>query len=104
MSTDFLSQDEVDALLRGVSGEAEETEAEGHVLVSLAEPGFTCKVTAGPHRLIADEPKHVGGLDMGPAPYDFVGIGLGADEDHHGRPAAGSSTSSRPSRDRPRHG
>ena len=28
MSTDFLSQDEVDALLRGVSGEAEETEAE----------------------------------------------------------------------------
>ncbi|MCA9000956.1 MAG: alpha/beta fold hydrolase, partial [Planctomycetes bacterium] len=56
----------------------EETETEGHVLVSLAEPGFTCKVTAGPHRLIADEPKHVGGLDMGPAPYDFVGIGLGA--------------------------
>ncbi|MCB1960068.1 MAG: flagellar motor switch protein FliM [Rhodocyclaceae bacterium] len=28
MSTDFLSQDEVDALLRGVSGEAEESEAD----------------------------------------------------------------------------
>ena len=28
MSSDFLSQDEVDALLRGVSGEAEETEAD----------------------------------------------------------------------------
>ncbi|HQV16488.1 MAG TPA: flagellar motor switch protein FliM, partial [Denitromonas sp.] len=28
MSSDFLSQDEVDALLRGVTGEVEETEAD----------------------------------------------------------------------------
>ncbi len=56
----------------------EAPEEEGHVVVSLAEPGFTCKVKSGPHRLIADEPKRVGGLDMGPAPYEFVSIGLGA--------------------------
>jgi putative redox protein len=63
---------------RYIEREVEEPEAEGHVMVSLAEPGFTCKVKAGPHRLIADEPKRVGGLDMGPGPYEFVGIGLGA--------------------------
>ncbi|MFT5198037.1 MAG: uncharacterized OsmC-like protein/fermentation-respiration switch protein FrsA (DUF1100 family) [Planctomycetota bacterium] len=63
---------------RYIEEEIEQPEAEGHVVVSLAEPGFTCKVKAGPHRLIADEPKRVGGLDMGPGPYEFVGIGLGA--------------------------
>lgn len=63
---------------RYIEQEVEKPEAEGHVVVSLAEPGFTCKVKAGPHRLIADEPKRVGGLDMGPGPYEFVGIGLGA--------------------------
>ncbi|MCP5022558.1 MAG: OsmC family protein [bacterium] len=63
---------------RYIDQEVEAPEEEGHVVVSLAEPGFTCKVKSGPHRLIADEPKRVGGLDMGPAPYEFVGIGLGA--------------------------
>ncbi len=63
---------------RYIQSPAEEEEAHGDVVVSLAEPGFTCKVKAGPHRLLADEPRSVGGLDQGPAPYDFVSIGLGA--------------------------
>lgn len=35
-------------------------------------------ITAGQHRLIADEPESLGGADAGPAPFDFVMAGLGA--------------------------
>ncbi len=59
--------------------EAEEThEALG---VRVAESGggkFQQLVTAGPHRLLADEPTDVGGLGSGPTPYEFVAIGLAA--------------------------
>jgi putative redox protein len=39
---------------------------------------FQQTVTAGPHRLLADEPVAAGGGDTGPAPYDFLLAGLGA--------------------------
>src|SRR5690348_8836640 len=39
---------------------------------------FQQAVTVGPHRLVADEPVQVGGLDSGPNPYDLVLAGLGA--------------------------
>lgn len=39
---------------------------------------FQQTVTAGPHRLLADEPIARGGDDTGPGPYDFVLAGLGA--------------------------
>lgn len=35
-------------------------------------------VQAGLHRLFADEPETMGGLDSGPSPYDYLSIGLGA--------------------------
>jgi len=35
-------------------------------------------VVSGPHRLLTDEPRSVGGLDSGPTPYDFVSIALAA--------------------------
>ena len=35
-------------------------------------------VSAGPHRLLADEPVSMGGADTGPAPYDFLLTALGA--------------------------
>ena len=35
-------------------------------------------VTAGPHRLLADEPASMGGADVGPAPYDYLLTALGA--------------------------
>ena len=39
---------------------------------------FQQLVSAGPHRLLADEPLAVGGDDTGPGPYDFLIAGLGA--------------------------
>lgn len=49
--------------------------------VRVAETGggtFQNAVRAGRHRLFADEPQSVGGLDSGPSPYDFLSIALGA--------------------------
>lgn len=49
------------------------------VLVSETGVGkFQNDVLSGPHRLMADEPISVGGLDSGPGPYDFLSAALGA--------------------------
>jgi putative redox protein len=54
-------------------------EAPRHVVVRETRNGkFQQTVTAGPHRMLADEPVAVGGDDTGPGPYDFVLAGLGA--------------------------
>jgi putative redox protein len=39
---------------------------------------FEQEVSIGRHRLLADEPVSVGGLDSGPGPYDLLLAGLGA--------------------------
>jgi putative redox protein len=39
---------------------------------------FQQAISAGPHRLHADEPEDYGGGDTGPGPYDLVGAGLAA--------------------------
>lgn len=50
-----------------------------HVRVTETGEGkFQNAVQAGAHRLFADEPVSVGGLDSGPSPYDFLSIALGA--------------------------
>lgn len=41
------------------------------------EDGFLCRVQAGTHILLADEPKDVGGEDSGPDPYAFLSAALG---------------------------
>jgi putative redox protein len=49
--------------------------------VAVAETGagkFQNSVTAGRHRLLADEPASAGGLGSGPTPYDYLAIALGA--------------------------
>lgn len=49
------------------------------VTVSETKEGlYTQKVEAGHHVFAADEPADLGGLDKGPAPYDFLLTALGA--------------------------
>jgi uncharacterized OsmC-like protein len=38
---------------------------------------FQQEVASGPHRLLADERKEVGGLDSGPSPYELLLAALG---------------------------
>src|SRR5215472_11000713 len=53
--------------------------APGTVLVRETHGGkFQQEVIVGRHRLLADEPVTVGGMDSGPGPYDLLLAGLGA--------------------------
>ena len=52
-----------------------------HAAIRVAETGggkFQNYVIAGRHRMFADEPADVGGLDSGPSPYDFLSVSLAA--------------------------
>ncbi|HKO50761.1 MAG TPA: OsmC family protein [Polyangiaceae bacterium] len=40
--------------------------------------GFAQTITTGGHRLLADEPLSMGGMDTGPSPYDLLIAALGA--------------------------
>jgi putative redox protein len=52
---------------------------EGLVLVRETHAGkFQQEILTAPHRLLADEPVKLGGLDSGPGPYDYLLAGLGA--------------------------
>ncbi|MFP7672803.1 alpha/beta fold hydrolase [Marivita sp. S0852] len=52
---------------------------EGIVRVSEADSdGFLQDVQAGPHHVLADEPRAYGGTNRGPSPYGFLSAGLGA--------------------------
>ena len=66
---------------RYVTQDKEEARADRHDGVVVAETGagrFQNAITAGRHRLLADEPISVGGLDSGPGPYDYLAAALGA--------------------------
>ncbi len=53
--------------------------APGTVFVRETQNGkFQQEIIAGTHRLLADEPVNVGGLDSGPGPYDLLLAALGA--------------------------
>lgn len=54
-------------------------EANGAVVVAeIGEGRYANTVTAGRHRLFADEPVAAGGGDVGPSPYDYLAIALAA--------------------------
>ena len=40
--------------------------------------GFAQEISAGSHRLVADEPATHGGTDRGPTPYDLLLAALGS--------------------------
>lgn len=48
------------------------------VVVQLGSDGFTTEIHAGNHPILADEPKDVGGNDMGPTPYQLLNASLGS--------------------------
>lgn len=50
----------------------------GEVTVSGSAAGFAQDISAGPHRLISDEPVDAGGADSGPSPYDLLLSALGS--------------------------
>ena len=47
------------------------------VTVTERDKVFTQDITAGKHRIVADEPKSVGGADLGMTPYDLLLAALG---------------------------
>jgi putative redox protein len=51
---------------------------QGVVTVRGGAQGFAQKITAGRHRLMADEPASAGGTGLGPDPYELLLAGLGA--------------------------
>jgi len=57
--------------------EAEES-TQGEVVVTGGSEGFETHIRGGEHRLIADEPRSVGGHDVGPDPYTLLLSSLGA--------------------------
>lgn len=48
------------------------------VVTSTDIDAFRTEIKAGPHSLLADEPKDMGGEDLGPDPYELLAASLGA--------------------------
>ncbi|MEM1247029.1 MAG: bifunctional alpha/beta hydrolase/OsmC family protein [Acidobacteriota bacterium] len=56
----------------------EESTLPGDVVVEIGTRGFTSSVTTAEHQIVADEPRSVGGDDLGPNPYELLLASLGA--------------------------
>ena len=62
----------------GSTRKSSKTAGPREVVVCGDAKGFTQEIVVGPHRLVADEPKDVGGDDEGPTPYDLLLAALGS--------------------------
>ncbi len=58
--------------------EQEQLHSDEQVVARLDEGPFLTEILAGPHHLLADEPKDMGGGNLGPTPYELLAAGLGA--------------------------
>ena len=57
---------------------APESESTEVLIRETGQGRYQNSIAVGRHRLIADEPVAVGGLDSGPSPYDYLSVALGA--------------------------
>ncbi|WP_425087973.1 alpha/beta fold hydrolase [Stappia sp.] len=64
--------------LAPAESQADDSTVEGVIVTETGQGKFQALVQAGTHRLLADEPEDVGGLDSGPSPYDYLAAALGA--------------------------
>lgn len=55
-----------------------ELESKHEVVANLGKSGYTTRIKAGNHHLVADEPVMAGGNDFGPDPYQLISAGLAA--------------------------
>ena len=62
----------------GSTRKSSKTAGPREVVVCGDAKGFTQEIVVGPHRLVADEPKDVGGDNEGPTPYDLLLAALGS--------------------------
>ena len=53
-------------------------ETDKQAAVRIGNLSYTSEVRAGNHSFLADEPKSMGGDDLGPTPYDLLVASLGA--------------------------
>lgn len=60
-----------------INDEPNKSPRKAPVSVSLDGPSFTSEITIGEHSIIADEPLSVGGLNLGPTPFDLLISSLG---------------------------
>ncbi|EAV46003.1 hypothetical protein SIAM614_09253 [Stappia aggregata IAM 12614] len=61
-----------------VEESADDEVKDGVEVVETGQGKFQVMVNSGKHRMIADEPRDVGGIDSGPSPYGFLSAALGA--------------------------
>jgi putative redox protein len=62
----------------GSTRKSSKTAGPREVVICGDAKGFTQEIVVGPHLLVADEPKDVGGNDEGPTPYDLLLAALGS--------------------------
>lgn len=55
----------------------EETTTPYQTVARIANKKYTTQIWSGPHHWIADEPRKIGGDDLGPSPYDMLSAALG---------------------------
>ena len=92
----FISLDQADHLLRRkedslfaadilaswakkyIALDEPKTEDPEEVVVKIGTGRYTTEIVAGSHRFLADEPKDLGGKDLGPTPMQLLSAALGA--------------------------